>query len=104
MSDPVTVSSGQTYEKTQIIDWLKKKPGVDPVTGENLVIGKDGIKTNIVLKKLIENYILDFEPEQLNDNEDLKMLIYDWICKRGRVNLLKDPKLRSIISVYDKSC
>ena len=105
MSNPVTVSSGQTYEKSQIVNWCGVKGSHDPVNGEKIFIDtQEGFKTNVVLKKRIEDYLVELRREELNSSKELKGLVYGWIFKRGRASLAGDPQLKKIVEVYDSSC
>lgn len=105
MSNPVTVSSGQTYEKSQIVNWCGVKGSHDPVTGEIIFIDtQQGFKTNVVLKKCIEDYLVELRREELGASKELRGLVYVWICKRGRASLAVDPQLKKIVEVYDSSC
>ena len=53
MLNPVTTSSGFTYEKENIVKWMNDKK-TDPLTRE--IISKKLYK-NIILKNIIEEYI-----------------------------------------------
>merc|ERR1712157_192114 len=54
MTDPVIVSSGHTFERTAIIEWLEDGNDINPLTGEQLE--NVDIKPNYALKDAIKEY------------------------------------------------
>ncbi|CAM8939867.1 unnamed protein product [Rhodiola kirilowii] len=54
MTDPVTVSTGQTYDRCSIQKWLKAGNTVCPITGERLTSNE--LVPNYSLKKLIDQF------------------------------------------------
>lgn len=50
MKDPVIASDGQSYEKSQILKWLKNND-TSPMTGKKL--DNKNVQENITLRKLI---------------------------------------------------
>ena len=53
MNDPVVAADGMSYEKSEILKWLKYKDN-SPLTGKKL---KDkNVQENITLKKLIKDF------------------------------------------------
>lgn len=57
MTDPVTVSTGQTYDRSSIHKWLKAGNTTCPKTGES--IAKTELVPNVTLKRLIQNFCSD---------------------------------------------
>ncbi|KAK7350607.1 hypothetical protein VNO77_09420 [Canavalia gladiata] len=57
MTDPVTVSTGQTYNRTSIQKWLKAGNKICPKTGEKLT--NTELFPNTTLKKLIQQFCKD---------------------------------------------
>lgn len=57
MTDPVTISSGHTYDRSSITKWFKAGNFSCPKTGEKLKT-KDFVP-NLALKRLIKQYLLD---------------------------------------------
>ncbi|XP_004508855.1 U-box domain-containing protein 19-like [Cicer arietinum] len=57
MTDPVTVSTGQTYDRVSIQKWLKSGKKKCPKTGENL--NNTELVPNTTLKKLIQQFCTD---------------------------------------------
>lgn len=54
MSDPVLISSGNTFEREAISDYFLYNGYKDPVTGEN--VDWNYLEANLHLKKSIEGY------------------------------------------------
>ncbi|KAJ4712306.1 RING-type E3 ubiquitin transferase [Melia azedarach] len=57
MTDPVTVSTGQTYDRASIQKWLKTGNMICPKTGEKLT--NTELLPNTTLKKLIQQFCAD---------------------------------------------
>jgi hypothetical protein len=57
MTEPVTVSTGQTYDRVSIQKWLKSGNTTCPKTGENLK--NTELVPNTTLKKLIQQFCFD---------------------------------------------
>lgn len=57
MLDPVTISTGQTYDRSSIQKWLKSGNLLCPKTGERLKSAE--LVQNSALKKLIQQFCLD---------------------------------------------
>ncbi|MED6135343.1 hypothetical protein PIB30_045604 [Stylosanthes scabra] len=57
MTDPVTTSTGQTYDRTSIQKWLKAGNSVCPKTGERLI--NTELVPNTSLKRLIQQFCVD---------------------------------------------
>ncbi|XP_058749401.1 U-box domain-containing protein 19-like [Vicia villosa] len=57
MTDPVTISTGQTYDRASIYKWLKAGNKTCPKTGENL--NSTELVPNTALKKLIQQFCTD---------------------------------------------
>ncbi|CAI8609937.1 unnamed protein product [Vicia faba] len=57
MTEPVTVSTGQTYDRASIHKWLKAGNRTCPKTGENL--NTTELVPNTTLKKLIQQFCTD---------------------------------------------
>ncbi|KAK1435784.1 hypothetical protein QVD17_01553 [Tagetes erecta] len=57
MSDPVTVSTGQTYDRASIQKWLKSGNLICPKTGEKLATTE--LVPNLNLRKVIQQYCID---------------------------------------------
>lgn len=59
MVDPVTLSTGHTYDRASIMKWFKagKKTKTCPKTGQKLVDSE--LVPNLVLKRLIQQYCLE---------------------------------------------
>lgn len=59
MVDPVTLSTGHTYDRASIMKWFKagKKSKTCPKTGQKLVDSE--LVPNLVLKRLIQQYCLE---------------------------------------------
>ncbi|XP_071701895.1 U-box domain-containing protein 19-like [Rutidosis leptorrhynchoides] len=57
MTDPVTVSTGQTYDRVSIQKWLKSGNLICPKTGEKLATTE--LVPNINLRKVIHQYCID---------------------------------------------
>ncbi|PKU71511.1 U-box domain-containing protein 19-like [Dendrobium catenatum] len=54
MKDPVTVSTGQTYDRSSILRWLKSGNQTCPVTGE--VLANADLIPNFIIRQLISLY------------------------------------------------
>ncbi|KAF3779885.1 U-box domain-containing protein 19 [Nymphaea thermarum] len=54
MSDPVTLETGQTYDRASILEWFKAGNFTCPKTGKK--IGTSNLIPNIVLRSLIEQF------------------------------------------------
>ncbi|KAI3717793.1 hypothetical protein L1987_69624 [Smallanthus sonchifolius] len=57
MMDPVTVSTGQTYDRVSIEKWLKSGNLICPKTGEKLATTE--LVPNLNLRKVIQQYCID---------------------------------------------
>ncbi|GJS96053.1 U-box domain-containing protein 19-like protein [Tanacetum coccineum] len=57
MTDPVTVSTGQTYDRVSIQKWLKSGNLICPKTGEKLASTE--LVPNVNLRKVIQQYCID---------------------------------------------
>ncbi|KAL8226582.1 hypothetical protein R6Q57_016414 [Mikania cordata] len=57
MTDPVTVSTGQTYDRVSIQKWLKSGNLICPKTGEKL--SSTELVPNLNLRKVIQQYCID---------------------------------------------
>lgn len=57
MTDPVTVSTGQTYDRVSIQKWLKTGNLICPKTGE--ILSNTELVPNATLKKLIQQFCAD---------------------------------------------
>ncbi|XP_010682573.2 U-box domain-containing protein 19 [Beta vulgaris subsp. vulgaris] len=57
MMDPVTISTGQTYDRINIIKWFKAGNPVCPKTGQR--VQNLDLVPNIALKKVIKQYCLE---------------------------------------------
>ncbi|KAI3688722.1 hypothetical protein L2E82_46511 [Cichorium intybus] len=57
MTDPVTVSTGQTYDRVSIQKWLKSGNLICPKTGEKLATTE--LVPNLNLRKVIQQYCID---------------------------------------------
>ncbi|KAJ0765930.1 putative U box domain, armadillo-like helical, Zinc finger, RING/FYVE/PHD-type [Helianthus annuus] len=57
MTDPVTVSTGQTYDRVSIQKWLKSGNLICPKTGEKLATTE--LVPNLNLRKVIHQYCVD---------------------------------------------
>ena len=76
MKDPVIASDGQSYEKSQILKWLKNND-TSPMTGKKL--NNKNVQENITLRKLIQDFFEKIEnkkkkifQEQLKKKEEEK--------------------------------
>ncbi|KZV52125.1 U-box domain-containing protein 19-like [Dorcoceras hygrometricum] len=58
MTDPVTVSTGQTYDRASIQKWLRSGNMLCPVTGEHLTSTE--MVPNTSLRKLIQHYCTEY--------------------------------------------
>uniref|UniRef100_A0A0D9XD84 RING-type E3 ubiquitin transferase n=1 Tax=Leersia perrieri TaxID=77586 RepID=A0A0D9XD84_9ORYZ len=56
MTDPVTVSTGQTYDRASITRWMKAGCRTCPVTGERLLTGD--VVPNAALRGIVERMLL----------------------------------------------
>ena len=54
MTDPVTIETGHTYERSSILKWLRAGNSICPKTGEQ-VVSMD-VVPNIALRRLIQQY------------------------------------------------
>lgn len=54
MVDPVTISTGQTYDRSSILKWFKSGNHTCPVTGERLM--SVNLVQNLALKRLIQQH------------------------------------------------
>lgn len=57
MADPVTISSGQTYDRSSILKWFKSGNLVCPKTGQKL--DSLDLVPNLALKQVIKSYCLE---------------------------------------------
>ena len=103
MVDPVTVSSGHTYERAYIEDWCSKHGNKDPTTREKLINSTGRMKTNVVIKKSIERFLLGLDASDLKKYESARELVGLWIQKRGRELIEKDFEMSKIVLNYDMS-
>ncbi|CAN0901538.1 Putative E3 ubiquitin-protein ligase LIN-1 [Linum grandiflorum] len=55
--DPVTLETGQTYERKAIQEWLDRGNSTCPITRQKLTTGTHLPKTNYVLKRLIASWL-----------------------------------------------
>lgn len=55
MEDPVTVQSGQTYEREQILQWFSEGRTKDPLT--NIELTDLSVRSNIPLRQSIEEWV-----------------------------------------------
>lgn len=101
LSDPVTMSSGKTYERKSIEGWFKKNGLKDPYTRDKISEGP--YKTNTDFKNAIEYFQLDISVDEIRFNDNLVPMVKRWIDKRGRDKLLKDPMLLKIVENYDEA-
>lgn len=83
MVDPITLCSGHTYDRDSIMTWVTKNGHVDPITKEQLITHPVNLKTNILLKKLIEDFIKGLTTDCLKKGEEIRTLVKLWINKRG---------------------
>ncbi|MED6106018.1 hypothetical protein PIB30_000804 [Stylosanthes scabra] len=77
MTDPVTVSTGQTYDRASIKKWLKAGNTICPKTGENL--SNTELLPNTTLKRLIQQFCNDNGislSKSTNRNRDLARTIF----------------------------
>lgn len=54
MTDPVTISSGHTYDRSSILKWFKSGNSTCPITGKKLETL--GVVPNLVLRRLIRQF------------------------------------------------
>lgn len=76
MTDPVTISTGQTYDRASIQKWLKAGNKTCPKTGENL--SSTELVPNTTLKKLIQQFCTDNRvsfSKSCNRNRDITRTI-----------------------------
>ncbi|KAK7394117.1 hypothetical protein VNO78_14636 [Psophocarpus tetragonolobus] len=77
--EPVTLETGQTFEREAIKAWFEKGNRTCPVTGNTLECVAMPF-TNLILKRLIDNwkserfdYLLDLASQTVENSEELKM-------------------------------
>ncbi|PKA62953.1 U-box domain-containing protein 19 [Apostasia shenzhenica] len=79
MKDPVTVTTGQTYDRTSILRWLNSGNQTCPVTGEKLT--SSDLVPNSAIRNLIgsyrhENCLLITKQEKHNLKRDLSKTLF----------------------------
>ena len=57
MTDPVMISTGNTFERQALLDFFTLKGHIDPLTNES--VDEMYIEANVYLKKSIESYVLE---------------------------------------------
>lgn len=87
MNDPVSEPSGQTYEKSQIYQWLDQKQ-TSPIT--NLPLQKSDLKENYAMKRAIDSIRSKLQEDQLKIESKLTELV----CQKF-VDSLKEINLKS---------
>ncbi|RDX66101.1 putative E3 ubiquitin-protein ligase LIN, partial [Mucuna pruriens] len=101
--EPVTLETGQTFEKEAIKAWLEKGNRTCPVTGNTLECVAMPF-TNLILKRLIDNwkserfdYLLELASQTMENSEELKLK------KRDEAAVFKLESLLSSLKEEDKS-
>ena len=87
MIDPVSEPSGQTYEKSQIYEWLDQKQ-TSPMT--NLPLEKSDLKENSAIKRAIDSIRSKLQEDQLKIDSKLTEIV----CEKF-VNSLTQINLKS---------
>ncbi|XP_051123231.1 U-box domain-containing protein 19-like [Andrographis paniculata] len=92
MTDPVTISTGQTYDRSSIEKWLKSGNLVCPKTGEKLTTTE--LVPNTSLRKLIEQYCAEYGisfTSSVNNNRDISRTILPGSAANEKaINLLSE--------------
>ena len=86
MNDPVSEPSGQTYEKSQIYQWLDQKQ-TSPIT--NLPLQKSDLIENSAVKRAIDSIRSKLQEDQLKIESKLTELV----CQKF-VDSLKEINLK----------
>ncbi|RZC00454.1 putative E3 ubiquitin-protein ligase LIN-1 [Glycine soja] len=101
--EPVTLETGQTFEREAIKAWFEKGNRTCPVTGNNLECVTMPF-TNLILKRLIDNwkserldYLIDFSFQTVENLEELKLK------KRDEAAVFKLESHFSSLKEEDKS-
>lgn len=96
--DPVTLETGQTYERTAIQEWINRGNSTCPIT-RNQLLSTQLPKTNYVLKRLIASWQEDhvsisvLEPKPMSTSTSPNSVISQAIsidCGSGNVTELKE--------------
>ncbi|TKY64738.1 putative E3 ubiquitin-protein ligase LIN-1 [Spatholobus suberectus] len=101
--EPVTLETGQTFEREAIKAWFEKGNRTCPVTGNTLECVAMPF-TNLILKRLIDNwkserfdYLLDLASQTVENSEELKLK------KRDEAAVFMLESLLSSLKEEDKS-
>ncbi|XP_061367649.1 putative E3 ubiquitin-protein ligase LIN-1 isoform X2 [Gastrolobium bilobum] len=101
--EPVTLETGQTFEREAIKAWFEKGNRTCPVTGNTLECVVMPL-TNLILKRLIDNWksehfshLLDFAFQTVGNSKELKLK------KRDEATVFKLKSLLSSLQEEDKS-
>ncbi|KAJ1383230.1 Zinc finger, RING/FYVE/PHD-type [Sesbania bispinosa] len=101
--EPVTLETGQTFERKAIKAWLEKGNRTCPVTGNALECVAMPF-TNLILKRLIDNWkserfnhLMDFASPSVENSKDLKLK------KKDEATVFKLEGLLSSMKEEDKS-
>ena len=101
--EPVSLSTGNTYDMSTLLNYTKANGPYDPINRKPLSIDDLLLNEDQSVKKRIEDVLVDFESHILAKNEEDRVLIGKWIESRGRNRLLLDAGLRKILNNYDQS-
>lgn len=101
--EPITLETGQTFEREAIKSWFEKGNRTCPVTGNTLECLAIPL-SNLILKRLIDkwksdrfDYILDLASQTVENSEELKLK------KRDEAAVFKLGSLFSSLKEEDKS-
>lgn len=98
--DPVRMSNGSTYERNEILNWVKEFGLIDPIT-------KDKVGTSMVsnkeLKREIKNWMNHITTRSFKMNEKLQESAGKWIEAKGRDKLNTKIHMRNFLKAYDQS-
>jgi len=87
-----------SFEKIAIVDWFKTN-SVDPIKGKK----KKFMGPNEGLQQEIEDFLVEVKSQQMRMDPDLLEKVGEWIEAKGRINLMKDPRLKVIVERYTKA-
>ncbi|GIL44791.1 hypothetical protein Vafri_2281 [Volvox africanus] len=71
LTEPAVTSTGATYERTAIIEWLTKA-GKDPITGRT--VSPSEVHPNLAMYNVVEEYVLTYK--KAAENTPVKIVGY----------------------------
>ncbi|XP_022933811.1 putative E3 ubiquitin-protein ligase LIN-1 isoform X2 [Cucurbita moschata] len=98
--DPVTIETGQTYERSAIQEWLDRGNSTCPITGQKLQ-NTQLPKTNYVLKRLIASWLKEnpnFVTDKALDEADSAAVLISPVSVISQASINRSMEVRHAIS------